>query len=282
MKLDKSQIEKQVSFALAEDLGDKGDITAAIIAEDRFTEAHLYLKQEAILCGEVWFTETFTQLSNNIDLVWFFHDGVFLKKDTQVCTIQGPAGLILSGERTAINFLQTLSAVATQANYFQKLIEETGSNTKILDTRKTIPGLRYAQKYAVTCGGALNHRMGLFDQILIKENHIKACGGISNSINRARNLHGESIFIEIEVENIIELKEALDANANQILLDNFSPSMVNEAVKLRDQSYDSKLEVSGNIDETNLAKFAISGIDYISMGSITKNIKAIDFSLIII
>jgi len=124
--------------------------------------------------------------------------------------------------------------------------------------------------------------MGLFDQILIKENHIKACGGISNSINRARNLHGESIFIEIEVENIIELKEALDANANQILLDNFSPPMVNEAVKLRDQSYDSKLEVSGNIDETNLAKFAISGIDYISMGSITKNIKAIDFSLIII
>jgi nicotinate-nucleotide pyrophosphorylase (carboxylating) len=282
MKPEKIFIHTQVAQALSEDLGGEQDLTAQLIESSQQSQAQLFIKEDAILCGIDWFNETFLQVNANVQIQWSKKDGCALKKGDKICELSGQSRALLTAERTAINFLQTLSSVATQTHKIQNIISLVGVETKVLDTRKTIPNLRAAQKYAVTCGGGSNHRAGLYDQLLIKENHIAACGGISKSIEKARSLYGNDVFIEIEVENIVELREALQMDVDQILLDNFDVTMVADAVKLKNKlSAGSMLEVSGNITERNILSYAQPGIDYISLGSLTKNIKAIDFSLLI-
>jgi nicotinate-nucleotide pyrophosphorylase (carboxylating) len=282
MKPEKIAIHNQVAEALSEDLGGGKDLTANLIDSNQQSKAQLFVKEDAVLCGVDWFNETFLQINTNVQIVWSKKDGDTLTKGDKICDLSGQSRALLTGERTAINFLQTLSSVATQTYQIQNIIALAGKKTRVLDTRKTIPNLRVAQKYAVTCGGGSNHRIGLYDQLLIKENHIAACGGISKSIEKARLLYGQEVFIEIEVENIDELREALKMDVDQVLLDNFDISMVTDAVKLKTTlDANSILEVSGNITERNILSYARAGIDYISLGSLTKNIKAVDFSLLI-
>lgn len=274
-----NEIKNQVQQALNEDLGNKhdvhnGDVTAALIPAEKISSAQLLCRETAILCGTEWFNTAFELLNQNIKIEWFFTDGQKIKQNDILCKIIGNARDILTAERTALNFLQTLSATATQTHYFVKAIE--GSNCKILDTRKTIPGLRLAQKYAVACGGGINHRIGLYDMILIKENHILAAGSITVAINQARKNY-PALKIEVEVENLDELQEALDNNIDRILLDNMNIATLIQAVKLTSKKID--LEASGNITLENIRSIAETGVDYISTGALTKNIKAIDFSL---
>ncbi len=276
-----SIIQAQVSQALAEDIG-SGDITAALIPENNHITAYLICREQAILCGKDWFNEVFHQLNNrqNISQIhWTANDGDSLTKDQRVCTITGNARSILTGERSAMNFLQTLSGTATSTAHYVKYLE--GSNVKLLDTRKTIPGLREAQKYAVRCGGAYNHRHGLFDGILIKENHIMAAGSISNAVQNARNNSPHTLKIEVEIETLDELQEALSAKADILLLDNMENDMLIQAVQINNSnhSHQAKLEVSGNITYERLSELTHIGIDYISSGAITKHITATDFSL---
>ncbi len=273
MQISKSLIKDQVAQALAEDVG-SGDITAALIEEDRQLSTRLLLREQAVICGIDWFNETFLQCDPGMQINWHVKEGERVDADTVVCRIAGPARALLTAERTAINFLQTLSGTASTTNRYARLINNT--TCKILDTRKTIPNLRLAQKYAVACGGGFNHRIGLFDAYLIKENHLQACGGIGNAVASAKRSNPD-LPIEVEVENLEQLQQAIDAGADRALLDNFSLSMLQEAVTLADHVIE--LEASGNIDEASLLAVANTGVDFISIGALTKHISAIDFSL---
>lgn len=263
-----------VASALAEDIGD-GDITAQLIPADRPAEASVTCREHAVLCGQPWVTEVFHQVDSQIELEWQHHDGDVITPDTVVLIARGPARSLLTAERCALNFLQTLSSVATSAREIADKVQHTA--VTILDTRKTIPGLRLAQKYAVQCGGCQNHRIGLYDAFLIKENHINACGSIATAINTARtNQPGKPV--EVEVESLAELQQALGAGADIVMLDNFSLEMLEEAVALNKGA--AKLEASGGYDLESVVAVAETGVDYISVGSITKNIQATDFSML--
>jgi len=236
-------------------------------------------RESLVLCGQHWVDEVFAQLDAAVVVDWYIGDSQTAETDDVICKLVGPARSLLSGERTALNFLQTLSSTATTTSKYVKAVED--SNTQILDTRKTLPGLRLAQKYAVTCGGGVNHRVGLFDAILIKENHIKSAGGITAALKSAQDLSAE-VLIEVEVESQEELLEALDAGAARILLDNFSIEELRQAVETN-QNYGytaAELEASGNITLDSIREIAATGVDFISTGAITKNVEAIDFSML--
>lgn len=268
------EIAAQVATALAEDVG-PGDLTAALIPEDRHSEATVISRDWAIICGTQWFNEVFSQLDQNIHIEWCVADGDRVKPNQLLCTLKGPSRTLLTGERTALNFLQTLSGTATQANTYAETIAGTGAT--ILDTRKTIPGLRRAQKYAVTCGGGQNHRIGLYDGVLIKENHIAASGSIFAAVTKARDTAPDGIAVEVEVENLDEVQEALEAGADILLLDNMSPDLLKQAVEINNGR--AKLEASGGITLKNIRNVAETGVNYISVGAITKELHAIDLSM---
>ena len=267
------QIEQDVRRALDEDLG-SGDITARLIPEDGIWKASVYTRDPAVLCGRNWFDAVFKQLDEKVDIRWYAADGETIVPHQVVCTLKGPTRCLLSGERTALNFLQTLSGTATLAYTYAKRVE--GLNTRVLDTRKTIPGLRRAQKYAVHCGGCHNHRMGLYDAFLIKENHIAAAGSIEGAVNMARALNRE-LAVEVEVENREGLEQALQAGADRILLDNFTADEIRQAVALTGKR--AELEASGGITLDTLRQYAETGVDYVSIGALTKDIHAIDLSM---
>ncbi|WP_193072352.1 carboxylating nicotinate-nucleotide diphosphorylase [Pseudomonas sp. FME51] len=268
-----SSLQDQVRRALAEDVGD-GDITATLIPADRQAQATIISRESAILCGTAWADEVLRQVDPRISVQWLAADGDRLEPNQPFCTMSGPARGLLTGERCALNFIQTLSATATRSRYFSDMVEGTG--VKLLDTRKTLPGLRLAQKYAVTCGGCHNHRIGLFDAFLIKENHIAACGSIRAAVSQARALSpGKSV--EVEVESLEELRQALEAGADIIMLDELSNDDMRRAVQIT--AGKAKLEASGGINETTLRSVAETGVDYISIGSMTKDIKAVDLSM---
>lgn len=268
-----SRIERDVRDALEEDLG-SGDVTAQLIAEDRIWKASVYSRENAILCGSDWFDAVFHQLDARVEIVWYAADGAAIAPHQVVCTLQGPARCLLSGERTALNFLQTLSGTATVANRYARQLE--GLATRVLDTRKTIPGLRQAQKYAVRCGGCHNHRFGLYDAFLIKENHIAAAGSIAQAVRTARE-YRPGFMVEIEVETLEQLQQALDAGADRVLLDNFTPALITRAVELNQGQ--ARLEASGGITLENVRQYAQTGIDYISVGELTKHVRAVDLSM---
>jgi len=274
----KATIGPGVAIALSEDIG-SGDLTAALVDAEEIVGASIIARESLILCGHPWVDEVFSQLDESVVIDWYIGDGQSAEADDVVCKLVGPARTLLTGERTALNFLQTLSATATTTARYVKAV--SASKTRILDTRKTIPGLRLAQKYAVICGGGTNHRVGLFDAILIKENHIKTAGGITAAIQSAEKLKAD-VLIEVEVESHDELLEALDAGAGRILLDNFSVAELQQAVT-SNESYGytaAELEASGNITIESIREIADTGVDYISTGALTKNIDAIDFSML--
>ncbi|GAC17548.1 carboxylating nicotinate-nucleotide diphosphorylase [Paraglaciecola arctica] len=274
-------IKAAVAIALSEDLNgldaDIGDITANLIPTTQQIVADIITREDCVLAGAAWVTETFAQLNKDIQLHWYVQDGEQLQVDQPIVRISGNARHILTGERTALNFLQTLSGTAT---IVAKCVKElAGTNTQLLDTRKTLPGMRRAQKYAVTCGGGTNHRMGLFDAYLIKENHILACGSIQAAVTKAREQHAE-LAVEVEVENIAELHQAIAAKADIVMLDNFSLAMLKQAVIVNKAQC--KLEVSGNITIERLKTLSALGVDFISSGALTKHVQAIDLSLRVI
>lgn len=274
----KASIGPGVAAALAEDVG-AGDLTASLIDADAVVGATIIARESLVLCGEAWVNEVFRQLDETIIIDWYIGDGGHAEADDVICKIVGPARALLTGERTALNFLQTLSSTATTTAAFVKAVE--GTRARVLDTRKTIPGLRLAQKYAVTCGGGVNHRVGLFDAILIKENHIKSAGSITAALQRAQDAGGD-VLVEVEVENHGELLEALDAGAVRILLDNFSIDALKEAVATN-KNYGivgAELEASGNVTLDSIREIAETGVDYISTGALTKNIRAADLSML--
>ena len=271
MVVEQEEIIANVKAALNEDIG-TGDITAELIPEYAVASATLITREHATLAGQQWFNEVFNQLDSSIQIDWLVNDGDVICPNQKLCDLSGSARSLLSGERAAINFLQTLSGTATAVACFVSLINDT--NTKILDTRKTIPGLRLAQKYAVACGGGENHRVGLYDEILIKENHILATGSITNAITKAKE---KNVPIEVEVESIQELEEALRSEPDQVLLDNFNIAELNKAVLIAKGK--TKLEASGNVDKHTIRAIAETGVDYISIGALTKHVKAIDFSM---
>ena len=273
MQLPSSYISKQVTLALAEDIGD-GDVTAKLIPDDKLADARIISREPAILCGADWVSEVFNQLDTAIQIDWHCQDGDNIQSDQELCRLHGSARHLLSGERSALNFLQTLSATATQAHEYVMAVEGTGC--RILDTRKTIPGLRLAQKYAVRCGGAYNHRIGLYDMVLIKENHISAAGSIQAAVDTARRLSPD-IPLEVEVENLQQLQQALDADVDRILLDNMDIPTLKQAVQMTNKRI--PLEASGGVTQETAREIAQTGVDYISIGSITKHIHAIDFSM---
>ncbi len=271
-------IRLQVQDALNEDVG-HGDITAALIDSNKQLTAHLIAREAAIICGTQWFETAFKLLDEKCTMQWHIKDGETTLEGQVVCDITGNARSILSAERTALNFLQTLSGTATITHQYVNYLVDT--NIKLLDTRKTIPGLRAAQKYAVCCGGGFNHRQGLFDGVLIKENHIVACGGIIEALTQVRRCVPHGLKIEIEVETLEQVQQALEARADILLLDNMSMEMIEQTVKLN-KSYTTptaKIEISGDITDKKLQQFALMDIDYISVGSITKHVNAINFSL---
>ena len=274
----KQTIGPTVSSALLEDVG-AGDLTASLIDADAIVGATIIARESLILAGQPWVDEVFSQLDETIIVDWYIGDGQSAERDDVICKLVGPARALLTGERTALNCMQTLSATATTTALYVKAVE--GTQTKILDTRKTLPGLRLAQKYAVRCGGGENHRSGLFDAILIKENHIRSAGGISAALERARAL-GVETTIEVEVESQAELLEALKAGATRILLDNFTPEELLQAVETnRSFGYvAAELEASGNVTLETIRGIAETGVDYISVGALTKNVKAIDLSML--
>lgn len=269
-----NDVSLMVKVALKEDIG-AGDITARLIPADLNARAEVITRQTAVLCGRHWVDEVFRQIDAELTVDWFAEDGDEISPEQVLFAVTGPAGAILSGERTALNFLQTLSSTATISRYFSDLVKHT--RVKLLDTRKTLPGLRRAQKYAVTCGGCYNHRMGLYDAFLIKENHISACGSISAATRQARKSHPE-VLLEVEVENLQELRQAVDAEVDVIMLDNFSLQDVCFAVDA--VNHPIMLEASGGIDsDQELIALAETGIDYISIGALTKNCQAVDLSM---
>ncbi|ARD43876.1 carboxylating nicotinate-nucleotide diphosphorylase [Colwellia sp. PAMC 21821] len=285
-----NDITKTVTWALCEDLGvntynelaTSSDITAELIPAQNQAVANIISRDECVICGVAWVNEVFKQLDNiyNTDtkITWFVNDGQHVTANTTLFELAGNARILLTGERTALNFLQSLSGTATVTSSYVKHL--AGTTTKLLDTRKTLPGLRSAQKYAVTCGGGVNHRIGLFDAFLIKENHIAACGGISKAISTARINHADKT-VEVEVESIEELTQALNAGADIIMLDNFTTKMIEQAVKLTAEisAGNTKLEVSGNMTLSTLKDYAKSGVDFISVGALTKHVQAVDLSM---
>jgi nicotinate-nucleotide pyrophosphorylase (carboxylating) len=266
----------EIDRFLAEDIG-SGDLTAAIVPAAALASATVVTREPMVLCGRDWFSAVFERLDASVAIDWRLEEGAEAEPGAELCALRGPARALLTGERTALNLLQALSGTATTARIYARAVEGTG--VKVLDTRKTIPGLRRAQKYAVRCGGCHNHRMGLYDGILIKENHILAAGSIAGAINAAKAL-GAGVPIEIEVESLDELREALNAGAERILLDNFSLAMMREAVVLARGR--AELEVSGNVTLDTLRQIAETGVDYISVGALTKNVRAIDLSMRIV
>jgi nicotinate-nucleotide pyrophosphorylase (carboxylating) len=268
-------IVKLVTFCLQEDVG-TGDITAELIPIDKTISAKLISKDNGIFCGRPWADEVFRQVDSSLTVKWNIEEGVKLSPNQTLAQIAGSARSILTAERTVLNFLQTLSAVSTMSQYYASLVKHT--SVKLLDTRKTLPSLRSAQKYAVRIGGCFNHRMGLFDAFLIKENHIVACGGIDAAVSKAKALCPNKP-VEIEVQNLNELELAISAEADIVMLDNFECSNILKAVKLNDGRL--KLEASGGIEADMLASIAETGVDYISLGALTKNCQAIDLSLLI-
>ena len=270
-----SDLAEQVTRALAEDVG-AGDVTAGLVPAERTARATVITRESAVLCGRPWFDATFRQLSRDVRVDWQVDEGASVAPDALLCRVSGPARPILTGERTALNFLQTLSATATAARQFVDAV--AGTRCEILDTRKTLPGLRTAQKYATRVAGARNHRIGLFDAVLIKENHIAAAGSISAAIRAARAL--TKVTIEVEVEDLAELAEALAARPDMVLLDDFSLEDLRAAVALnRAHGRPVKLEASGGIQLDNVRAIALTGVDFISIGSITKHLRAIDLSM---
>ena len=268
-----TDITRAVRDALNEDIG-SGDITAQLVAADTQYVAKVITREPAIICGVDWVNETFAQLDNAVTINWSVSDGDRVEAEQTLFTLSGSARSILTGERTALNFLQLLSGTATLCDRYAQLTAHT--STKLLDTRKTIPGLRTAQKYAVTCGGCFNHRVGLYDAYLIKENHIAACGSITAAIEKAKNLQAD-IPVEVEVEILDELQQALAAKADIVMLDNFSIKDLKQAVAINQGR--AKLEASGNVSEATLAALAATGVDYISIGALTKHVTAIDLSM---
>ncbi len=277
-------VSRAVRAALLEDLGDalttldqpdaSADITAQLIPADRMATARVITREAGVFCGQPWVDEVFVQLGGDVKVEWKVQDGEVLSPNQELFRLHGPARLLLTGERNALNFVQTLSGVATLTAHYVAELE--GTDCRLLDTRKTIPGLRTAQKYAVTCGGGKNHRIGLYDAYLIKENHILACGGIAEAINEARHLNpGKPV--EVEVETLAELEQALAAKADIVMLDNFDVTMMREAVAINQGR--AKLEVSGNVTLDTLAEFAATGVDFISVGALTKHVRALDLSM---
>lgn len=288
-------ISRTIAWALCEDLGvvdnqipqASQDITAMLIPENEQAIATVITREDCIVCGVAWVNEVFKQLDASLNknatqttktlptkITWFVNDGESVAANTTLFELEGDARTLLTGERVALNFLQTLSGTSTLTSKYVK--ELAGSETKLLDTRKTLPGLRSAQKYAVLCGGGVNHRIGLFDAFLIKENHIAACGGISQAVATAKRNHSDKI-VEVEVESFDELEQALNAGADMIMLDNFTPAMIEQAVKATRGK--AKIEVSGNMTIEILQEYAKAGVDFISSGALTKHVHAIDLSM---
>ena len=274
-------IQDGVSAALKEDLSGEDasyDITAQLILEQSQSRASIITREEAVVCGCGWVDQVFRQLGQKGEIEWLVKDGDKVAANTELCRLKGPSRILLTGERTALNFLQTLSATATTTYQYSQLLNDY--KTQLLDTRKTLPGMRLAQKYAVRCGGGVNHRIGLFDAYLIKENHIFACGGIAQAVKAAKQLNpGKTV--EVEVENLDEFSQALAAEADIIMLDNFSIADIEQAVQQNknNSSHQAKLEVSGNVTDERLQELAATGVDFISSGALTKNIQAIDLSM---
>lgn len=266
-------IDAQVQHALEEDLG-AGDVTAQLLPADAMAHAHVLSREDAVIAGQAWFDACHHRIDPNTVVTWQVADGERVTPDTVVCTLVGKARSLVSGERSALNFLQTLSGTATVAAQYADAL--SGTRTRVLDTRKTLPGLRSAQKYAVQCGGAYNHRAGLYDAYLIKENHITAAGGIAAAVHAARTQHPE-LLLEVEVENLDELDQAIDAGVDRIMLDEFSPESMREAVRRTDGRV--PLEVSGSVELSRLPAIAETGVDYVSVGALTKHVRAIDLSM---
>ncbi len=261
-----------VNYFLEEDIG-AGDLTSLLIDADKKARAVVITREPMVLCGQAWFDKVFKQLNSQTQIQWQHNEAEFIEVNSVLCSLEGNARALLTGERSALNLLQTLSATATISKRYADAVADT--NCRVLDTRKTIPGLRLAQKYAVACGGCINHRIGLYDAVLIKENHIIAAGSIKNAIKKARTQ--STMMIEVEVESIEELIEAIAAKPDRIMLDNFSIQALKKAVILNNKQI--KLEASGDINLENIAKVAKTGVDYISIGALTKNITAINLSM---
>lgn len=270
-------IEMHVSSALQEDLG-SGDLTAALLPSNLEAAATVITREAMVLAGRRWFDEVYRQIDPDVRITWHGSDGDRFQPGNSICQLRGRARSLVSGERCALNFLQLMCATATVTEKYVGAIVGTGA--RILDTRKTVPGLRLAQKYAVRCGGGVNHRFGLFDAILIKENHILACGGIESAITAARKMHAD-LPVEVEVETIEELRQALSARCERILLDNFSPDDLDDAVHINrtEGNPPAALEASGGITLETVRRVAQTGVDYISVGAMTKNVRAIDLSM---
>ena len=268
----RQQLQREVAAALDEDAG-SGDLTAALIPAGQTDTALIVCREPAVLCGRPWVDEVFRQLDADITIHWHCEDGDAITADTRICTLKGNTRALLTGERTALNFLQCLSGTATATRQYVDAVSGTGA--VILDTRKTVPNLRLAQKYAVRCGGGGNHRMGLYDAILIKENHIRAAGSVTAAVTAAR---GDGIPIEVEVENLSELDEAINAGADRLLLDNFDTATMQQAVQQAAGRV--QLEASGDVNLETVAAIAATGIDFISIGALTKHVRAIDYSML--
>lgn len=266
-------VQENVLAALREDIG-SGDITAALIPAQHQAKARIITREPGILCGKSWVDAVFREVDPQVEVSWLHDDGDSVAANDTLFTLSGPARSLLTGERTALNFLQLLSGTATRCHHYAALVEDTG--VRLLDTRKTIPGLRVAQKYAVSCGGCHNHRIGLFDAFLIKENHINACGGIAEAVQAARAYAPEKP-IEVEVETRDELEQALEAGADRVMLDNFSLEQMREAVVLT--AGRAELEASGNVTDKTLRPIADTGVDFISIGALTKDCRALDLSM---
>lgn len=273
MKIDSAVVQADVQRALREDVGD-GDLTGTLLPVDRQGTARVVAREPAVVCGRPWFDAVYAQLDPAVTVQWDVSEGDTVAADQTLCRLSGPVRSLFTGERTALNFLQLLSATASSARQYVEAVAGTG--VAILDTRKTIPGLRLAQKYAARCGGATNHRMGLYDAVLIKENHIYACGSITAAVAEARRLH-PGVSVEVETENLDELEQALEAGADIVMLDNFELADLREAVSRT--AGRARLEASGNVDMVTLREIAHTGVDYVSIGAITKNVRAVDLSM---
>jgi nicotinate-nucleotide pyrophosphorylase (carboxylating) len=270
-------ITRTVTTALEEDVG-TGDLTAQLIPADRVSNATVITREDATLCGRAWFDEVFRQIDSRVHVAWKAADGDRVRANQVLCELSGPSRALLTGERTALNFLQSLSAVATETTRYVEALK--GTQCRVLDTRKTIPGLRLAQKYAVRCAGGTNHRIGLFDAILVKENHIAAAGSIAAAVSEARRVNSK-VMVEVEVENLDELQQALAAKVDRILIDNFSNEDMKSAVRIA-RSHENKgieLEASGNMSLETLRAVAETGVDFISVGGLTKHLRAVDLSM---
>jgi nicotinate-nucleotide pyrophosphorylase (carboxylating) len=268
-----ADVLRNVRAALAEDVG-SGDITAALIAPGSQATGRVLTRQDGVLCGQAWVDAVFAELDSTVNIEWHCQDGQDIRAEDVLFTVHGPAASLLTGERSALNFLQLLSGTATTCRRYAKLVSST--KVRLLDTRKTIPGLRIAQKYAVRCGGCHNHRIGLYDAFLIKENHIAACGSIAAAVEAARK-YAPGKPVEVEVESIAELEQALAADSDRVMLDNFSLEQIVDAVRLARGRVE--LEVSGNVTEGNLLSVAQTGVDFISIGALTKDCRALDLSM---